>query len=326
MKRGEAIALRRLEEHAVERITPLLSAMDLSETKSSAEDVEGRVDQAMRDWPGAEVWIDVRLPVAAGEATAADLMAGAVHGAGDVTVVPVIGLDPGEAAAWPASDRLVLRLVPDDAMTLLGGGAAVQDLLARRGLDTESVDVVVDLETEPNATRAEGMIRGLAAIGRWRSVVVAAGNFARPSGAGLHRLLREDWSEWLDLARRPDADAAGNLRFGDYGVLEPDWTPPDAPAGAIDVAPRLTYTTDKEWIVARGRSVRLHGWEQICDVARLVTSQSEWAGGGFSFGDQEIDDWASEAQQTASSETTMRAAINHHITHVATQIASHPWT
>ena len=52
------------------------------------------------------------------------------------------------------------------------------------------------------------------------------------------------WAEPLPPYARQGANA---LMFGDYGVLEPDWTPPDVPPAVLGVAPRIVYSTDAEW-------------------------------------------------------------------------------
>lgn len=324
MKRGEARALREVPDDAMEIMTPLLLASELTRDDPVAE-MKSRVDDAIRTWPDdSEVWIDFSPLVDGNAADPEALLRGARQGAGARRVVPVIALDPAQATKWPMSSRLVLRFQPDDAMALLGGADVVAEVLARRGLEPSQVDVVIDLGVAPSAVRSVAMIRGLASFGVWRSVTVAAGSFARPNSAGIYRLTRDEWDAWQKVADEPNASDAGPLRYGDYGVLEPDWAPPDVPFGAMDQAPRLVYTADDVTIVVRGRSVRQHGWEQLQGLAHTITEQSEWKGASFSRGDADIDALASDRSASGNAESTMRISTNHHLTHVSRQIASRP--
>jgi hypothetical protein len=304
--------------------------------------------QAPASWAGAlarkvgltPVYLDVagvrqrsprepRLPAAA---AAAVLEAVAEEGMRFAPVYPLGVPAVAAAVARAAADqRLGAALrVAVDGLILPSGRAlpeVVVDGLERLGLDPDEVDLVVDLGyLDPNfdldAASAGRILDPLAAIARWRSVVLAAGSVPGTLSAivgdgqfgGIRRL---EWGLWHDLrANRPW------LRFGDYGVQNP--VPPD-PGRAPLMRASIRYTADDFVLAVRGvgpvlKMPRADKETEYRRLARLVAEHPSFA--HCCSADQFILDCAEGREAVRAQQIWRRVSTLHHLSVVARQIQS----
>ena len=164
---------------------------------------------------------------------------------------------------------------------------------------------------------------------KWRSFAFAGGSFPEDlTDCKLDEenlLPRLEWINWISrngknsLKRKP--------AFADYTIQHPIYKEISqfyAPTASIK------YTLDNEWLIMRGKKQR---YEMYLAHAKLLSGDNRYCGDGFSYGDKYI---AEKAQHhdvymkdkkvggTGSTETWLRAGINHHLALVADQIANLP--
>jgi hypothetical protein len=87
----------------------------------------------------------------------------------------------------------------------------------------------------------------------------------------------------------------------------------------------IRYTSDDYWVIMRGEGVLNDdgpGYDGYLGNAMLLVERDEFCGADFSAGDQYIQHMSMQSDKPGSAQTWIRAAINHHITFTARQIAS----
>lgn len=84
----------------------------------------------------------------------------------------------------------------------------------------------------------------------------------------------------------------------------------------------VRYTGGSNYIVAKGRAVDLHGWEQTTGLCAALVRQPEFMGASFSWGDSYIASRAAGAAKKGNPMTWRRVGTTHHLTLVTTELAS----
>jgi hypothetical protein len=199
---------------------------------------------------------DARLPAST---VAAFLEAAAEEGIRFAPVYPVGVPSVAPAVARAADDQRLgaaLRVAVDGLV--VPSGRALADVVADEaeglGLAPADVDLVVDLgyldtNFDTDAASAGRILDPLAALARWRSVVLAGGSVPGTLSTAVRDgqfggIPRLEWRLWLEMREtRP------LLRFGDYGVQNP--VPPD-PGHASLMRASIRYTTGDFVLAVRG--------------------------------------------------------------------------
>lgn len=337
---AEQQALRDLSDVVRKSVTPILellpSRTPLYDDLSRREYLNTFVARLSEVWGPQRAFVDAQLLrphfLIAGRSPLNELLSRARDNGLDV--VPVLPLarkldDPHLDVFASGTTRdagLCLRLKPIDLVLAdQARNRHLNEQIKYLGLSPESVDLVVDEEFTTDLAPGYAQIcEMIPYLKRWRSFAVISGGFPVDlqefHRGQIHSLRRRDWQRWRTesssrrLMRRPS--------YGDYTVQYAAYRPPP-----LDQVPRTSvsvrYTADEEWIICRGEALSESGpgTEQWIGWAQLLKSRPEYTGEEFSAGDRYISERAGGAASTGNFTTWIAAAINHHITLTAKQIA-----
>jgi hypothetical protein len=255
----------------------------------------------------------------------------------DLRLIPVTGLRrdrdyqiAAKAATEAHKKGACIRLENEDFEELTELNARLDSLLASLSLDRPQVDIVLDFrDIRPSQTATVGIavrsilqiIRG---IDEWRSVVLAATAFPPSLSVVLpsstETLPRSEWSVWTSLAQ--NRSRLPRLpTFGDYGIQHPDPTEEIDPR-VMTTSANIRYTTDTDWLIVKGKSIKKHGPEQSHGLCRTLIARAEYKGPTFSWGDQYIEECAGRSTNPGSPTTWRKVGTNHHLTLVVEQLAN----
>jgi hypothetical protein len=205
--------------------------------------------------------------------------------------------------------------------------ARAQSLLSILSVVAEETDLVVDLQ---------GVDQGQSAVLRtalplawqsqkltnWRSVILLGTGFPvdlSEVSPGLGSITRTEWLLWRSLSTKIQRQP----RFGDYGIAHFDVRELDP--RVMKVSASIRYTSDTEWLIFRGRSLRdprFGGYEQFRTLSTQIVNHPAYAGMEYSWGDRFIYTCAYGEEGTGSLTTWRQVGTNHHITHVVRQLSS----
>ena len=244
---------------------------------------------------------------------------------------PVYGFDRDDSQ-WELvirqaklSGGMLLRLDLEDIEFMSDTVDQIQDL-TMRGLDTRSLDVLVDcrylrssVETVALAESVAVLIEKLATSFKLRKIIVTGSsapknvsNIEKNSSASI---LRNELSLWTNLRVR---NLAMDVVYSDYGVIHPDFT---------DLTPsphingKIRYTKGLSFHIFRGHSLRQDDkYEQYRSLSHKVMNSGLYEGHAFSVGDRYIYDCATGQATTGSPGTWVMNDMNHHFTHAAHQL------
>jgi len=196
--------------------------------------------------------------------------------------------------------------------------------------DASAMDLVIDLEdlgTSPEyglyTARSIFSILPKADKFQWRRLVLVAASFPKDlrdlEAANTSLLERKEWNLWLTLQRKPSALPRRDLIFGDYAISNPITSELD-PTKMV-MSANIRYTTDRDWLVLKGRNVRRYKFDQYFHLCDALVQRKEFCGGDFSWGDWYIDQCALAMQGPGNATTWRKVGVNHHLTFVATELA-----
>lgn len=93
----------------------------------------------------------------------------------------------------------------------------------------------------------------------------------------------------------------------------------------MNTSASIRYTAEEHWVIMRGAGLRNEngpGYAQYSANALLLQMRPEYRGPAFCAGDQYIDDIVNGRKNTGTPTTWLQAGMNHHLTLVASQIAT----
>ena len=114
------------------------------------------------------------------------------------------------------------------------------------------------------------------------------------------------------IARKPD--------FGDYGINHPAIIEYDPTKMRMSAS--IRYTGATTYVIAKGRAVDVHGWEQTSTLCAALVRQPEFKGAAFSWGDAYIAERAKGTATRGNPTTWRRVGTTHHLTLVTTELAT----
>ncbi|GID26751.1 beta family protein [Paractinoplanes brasiliensis] len=215
--------------------------------------------------------------------------------------------------------RALLRLQPHvDAANPGQANALAERLLRASGLETEEVDLLIDLAETPCVTHAARFQEQLHRILRWarsrpwRSISVASGAMPPnldelPTDVPV-TIDRHDARVWARIGEP-------GIGYADYGV-----TSPVRRRGVQRhrQLPTLRYTDEHNWWIYRWSRRGGRSDDRCHDLCRTLVSSSHWpaAGARFSWGDAELARRARIAHGGGSPAGWMSWSTSHHIAHV----------
>lgn len=193
----------------------------------------------------------------------------------------------------------------------------------------DNADLIVDLQAVDQAQSA--VLRTALPLAwkasdltKWRSVTLLGTGFPvdlSDLSPGVGSIPRSEWLLWRGLSSRVAAN------FGDYGIAHFDVRELDP--RVIRVSASIRYTSDSEWLIFRGRSLRdprFGGFEQFRSLSTQIVNHPAYEGRHYSWGDAFIYDCAYGAEGTGNLTVWRQVGTNHHMTHVARQLSSSIWT
>jgi Beta protein len=349
-KIGEYSALAKLSRKVYDRCTPLIGVPPIrrdwrtrAPKRSVGQQVRAAADGVLECWgTGCPVFVDVAA--VASESRGRDELHPVTRFHEDardraIFAVPVVGVDRAddyqEAIAHAAAidqHGVCIRLVPPDLDNSARLAARLESLLHQQlALEPEEADLLVDLKGfQPDRVglqlkAARSALRALPHVDRWRSLILAQSAFphmlsmiARDTTATLARaewpLWRELWEERAELPRLPT--------FADYAAEAPGFFEGDF----VDPAAVIRYTVDDAWLILRGHNLsQPDGYSQFRQLARRLITHPQYRGPAFSDGDRYIYDCAQGVSGTGNPTTWRQAAVSHHLTLVAQELANLVW-
>lgn len=346
-RQGERLALRVLDPTVKDHLTPLFVLHPVPkdlETDQPQVTVDEHVRKApaqlLRDWGTRPAMIDLKwLPPTERMSDNSHPLLWLCNASAHAGLIlaPTLSAGRDDAyrqaafdAARSTGSSVCFRLPPDEWADLpdATGQGRLLALLAEANLPPESVHLILDVEGDVNtnaAITANAIRSALSALphaNAWRSVTVAG--TAMPTGTAdigannMALLPRAEWNLWRLLANGDPRTPT----FGDYGVQHPNPVT-DFDARFMQSSAQLRYTIARDWLIARGRGMRVAGNEQIRDLANQVVEHDEYAGPDFSWGDQWLYECATSACSAGNQMVWRKVATSHHLTYVARQVATH---
>jgi Beta protein len=343
-RKGEFEALSHLSKRAGRQVLPLLDLPKIKKPKlgKTAKSVEEHLQnialQISRAWPLKPVFLDAFAWPADAHTHEGEhilpCMQNLLEGLGS-EVNPIIGYDRWDSAEYRlAAERILLphgrhfciRLdsdAMDDIIDTDYFEGRISAILASLGVEAKQCSVLCDL-ADLSHTAVVDLIQklsnGFTELSRlgFINLILAGASIPdsialavkQPKSVGL--VPRREMLLWQSLY-----SDFPNLVFGDYGVRSPrsmeDVIAPDANG-------KIRYTTDKQFLIARGHSMR-EGPKgaQHCELAAKIISSEYFVGGDFSWGDSRIVACANN-EFPGSLTTWISIDTNHHIEAVIQEI------
>lgn len=348
-KRAEQGALLLLTPEIKKSITPVVQlVMPKPKADESLDDLVERYleeskkvpSKLLEAWGVSPIFIDVSLLFTSqlkAQILEMVIKSGSKLGC---TMIPVIHLDDAAEIKKVAyllgrenQRGLCLRLTCSDFTGKSGIGSAIDAFLQSSKLNMSDIDLLVDVkETDGSDGKYErylGLSQEIPRLAKWRTFTFAAGAF--PEDLTKCKLDEEnllpriEWLSWIQgrknprLLRRPT--------FADYTIQHPIFRDD---VQFFHPTSSIKYTLENEWLVMKGKKQKFELY--LASAAELVKDK-RYCGEKFCEGDLYILEKAKHfstyiknpsIKGTGSTETWLRAGINHHLTLVATQIANLP--
>lgn len=255
-----------------------------------------------------------------------------------LNLVPVLNLSDDDSfktsiyfLAKKHKSGICLRLVSYDLGDVTVLNENISKVLKASGLRKSDIDLLVDtkeinenIENYPVYVEASQKIINLL---EWRNFIFASGAF--PTDLSKCKIDEEnliprlDWKNWVDqiknkkIVRKPS--------YADYTIQHPIYK---ETAQFFPPTTSIKYTLKNDWLIMKGKKQK---FDKYLASAALLVQDKRFYGEGFSDGDKYIDDKAKHfpvyiknpaIKGTGSTETWLKAGINHHLTLVVHQISN----
>ncbi len=346
-KRAEQGALKALSENSKAHITPLIQfVMPKSKPDEQLEDVILKFVKQVPEmstniigvWGKNPIFIDVSL-LYTDQLKASSLemllQEGRTNGG---FFIPVIHTRENSeikriacAFAKESKNGLCLRVIISDLSELDVLNREISDFLQSFDLEAKNIDLMVDIkETGKNRDKYSEFLtlsQNISNLSEWRTFTFAAGSF--PENLSECKLDEEnliervEWNGWKKhvsdqrLRRKPT--------FADYTIQHPIYK---ETVQFFHPTSSIKYTLENEWLVMKGRKQK---FELYLASAAVLLKDKRFNGEDFSEGDKYIAEKARHFEEyikdpkikgTGSTETWLKAGINHHLALTADQISN----
>ena len=352
-KAAEFYALKNLAEKRRQRITPFVVVPDIGKDwdadrsgdtykKPLHEHLTAKANKLADCWPQDDsLFVDLaQLPHATVDDTGEHPVVYFFDKLRDHSLSAVPVTAPDRSAAFQEAVRevvsrdgngLCLRLSQQYWEESESPRMDVGALYGRAGVQRSAVDIIFDFgplegKSASDVRRAaQEYITGLPSVSSWRSLTVAATSFPEDMTGieenSVERIPREEWEAWSELtANEDEEDLDRKPAFGDYtitsrlGALE---VPPDV----LNIAPRLRYTLEEEWVVYRGSANE--GYEQRIECAETLVDSDHFMGEDHCPGDQTMVERTGEDATSGGPQQWLEADLIHHLAVTSDQVANH---
>ncbi|MBU1181589.1 MAG: beta family protein [Proteobacteria bacterium] len=346
-KRAEQGALKELEEKHKKYITPLIQfVMPKYQPQDKLESVVAKFEKQLPEIPGriVEIWGKAPIFIDSSLLFTTQLKAKSLntisrdgHRFGAV-LIPIIHINDElhlKKSVWSVARKtksgLCVRLICSDFSDMPRLGDKIAELLSSSGLAERDIDLLIDIkeieETDGKFAKYIKLSQDIPNLLKWRTVTFASGSF--PEDLSRCKLDEENliprvgWKNWKEqvsgnaLKRKPT--------FADYTIQYPIYK---ESLQFYHPTTSIKYTLENEWWALKGRK---HKFDIYLANANLLAKDTRFYGSNFSSGDKYISDKARHFNVyiknksiggTGSTETWLRAGINHHLALVAHQVAT----
>ncbi len=345
-KRAEQVALSQLIESDSICVTPLIELIPdnvIKKGKAGKEDsileldvaTNNVIEQLVKYWGPRPFFIDLLWLTSdiLKQRTGCFLeMLSQCASIYDLCFIPVTGLS--RDGPYQSSVQNVLNIHHQGACLRLTNddlkhpefAQSIDTTLKFLKLSPDMVDIFVDFQiTDQHAPTFDTLCNLIPNINKWRNFIVASGSFPEDLSKlhknDVHYLDRTDWISWKDqvtskqLPRMPI--------YSDYTIQHAKYIRRE---GIAYPSASIRYTSDDYWLIMRGEAIRREGdgpgsaqWQAN---AVLLCDMPEYCNHTFSKGDKYIKEISLQHKETGSTETWLRAGINHHMTFVVRQISN----
>lgn len=351
-KRAEQGALKALTEEYKKQITPLIQfVMPNHKPQEKFEDIVTRFeeqtlqipDKIIEAWGYAPIFVDFSLlfttPLKV-KSLRIILRKGYELRA---SFIPVVHLNDDQeikkaacSLAKKNKSGICLRLICPDFSDLEKSDLEklnkdIIKFLLSNGLEEKDVDLLVDIkeigENGSKYARYLNSSQSLSNLLNWRTFIFASGSFPEDLSQCKvdeeNLISRMDWESWKncvsnkELKRKPS--------FADYTIQHPIYR---ETFQFFHPTTSIKYTLENDWLIMKGERQKFELY--LASAAELLKDK-RFYGKDFSDGDKYISEKAKHFEVyiknpaikgTGSTETWLRAGINHHLTLVAHQIAN----
>lgn len=347
-KMGELQALSDLKAEDKKLIKPILEVpeiawdyVDEELSKSVEKHLESVTKLISKNWSGQPFFLDflpnIEIALTADDQTSFEFFE-SLNDAKSLKYVPVIGFDRNEvylskviASAKAKKTGVCLRVQYDNFEDIYDEDAYTA-FLKQHQLKPSDIDLIIDLssvckETGRTVYLALRLIMSMIPnIKDWRSLTVIASSFPENlrgmKGDSVEVLPRVEWVAWKTMF-----DKKGKLprlpTFGDYSIAHPEFIEVDP--RMINMSAAIRYSTETDWVVFKGKSVRMEGFQQFKQLSNKLISSEYFKGPDLSKGDADIYKYATDPESGTGSATTWRKiGNNHHFALVLTQLQQLP--
>lgn len=348
-KRAEQGALKVLEEKHKKYITPLLQFVmpkykpgeQLANIVAKFEEQASKIPEKIIEvWGKTAIFIDVSLlfttPL---KVKALNVISQEGHNLEGV-FIPTVHLNDEQkikevvySLAKKNKCGLCLRLICSNFADLPKLNQEIANFISAGELEEKDVDLLVDIkETDGKGDKCYKYLeltQSLPNLLKWRTFSFASGSFPEDLTACKldeeNLIPRIDWRSWKGyvtgktLKRKP--------AFADYTIQHPIYK---ESSQFYHPTTSIKYTLEDEWLVMKGKK---HRFEIYLANAKLLSGDKRFYGEGFSYGDkyvtlkaQHYDVYTKnkKVKGTGSTETWIKAGVNHHLVLAAHQVANLP--
>jgi hypothetical protein len=347
-KDGEYGALKELSTTAKSKLLPLIEVMSIPwdfDNKVAAKSVDDHLatvcGKIADSWGTNQslfidpYWIDEAERMADGKHPLTYIFDDAR--VKNLLPIPVTGLrrDSNYQAAVKkiiqADQRGVcIRLENEDFKEMFELGGSLDTLLTVLDISKGNADLLLDFRSIKSDQTAQIVLSTMSIaallndINEWRALICAASGFpvTMPAASTISSVPRHEWSVWQDFAKHRKR-LPRMPTFGDYGISHPDPLD-DVDPKLLRLSAAIRYTTDTDWLLLKGRSLKKYTFAQFHDLSKTLVARTEYKGPTYSWGDEFVSLCAGRTKNPGSLGIWRKVGTNHHLTLVAEQIASFP--
>ncbi|HRY53033.1 MAG TPA: beta family protein [Spirochaetia bacterium] len=341
-KQGERNALQELPEKVLSRITPLIELdaipadPDTGENTKSIDDylrpIPDYLSECLRDKPFfLDPWLIEDFESTSNGSHPVEVLY-SEFSEYNVNAIPIVSIDRAVSytseAIRIAKAKRTLGIRIEGRQLAPSPGLRIASILDECGLRPSECHLIIDLESiEESLFNIQEMVVGMlptviSNIDSWQTYTIVGSSFPQSLGdipAGISFLPRLEWKlykESIDkgkfLNRIPT--------FGDYGVNHPFLTEGFDPR-KMSASANIRYTVENEWMILKGHSLKLSGFDQYNELAYQLTGKPQYLGPDYSAGDKFIDQ-CSKGGRTGNPSVWRYVGASHHITFMVDQLAS----
>lgn len=213
----------------------------------------------------------------------------------------------------------------------------IKDFLGIHELSLSKVDLIIDVkESNLSLIGLEQLYSRIPFLDEWRNLIVLSGAFPPTLGDlrhGENFIERGDWLWWTKGVKALVRKGERLPIYGDYHIrpsIYRVYSPEEKKK--LDTTASIRYTSNNDWVVFRGKSIRrsTEKNKQFLAHSVMLVDQDYYCGKDFSYGDnycyekaQELSSYSGVGKlKTGNTSTWLTMGINHHLTFVVNQLAS----